>query len=184
MAAGKYDCLVIRCAKAGDDAIGAHADVGWLLAVRAPVPEQEPAGALAEDFTGLMPFVVAVVPFEEVGIDRRGLTESSERASARRTLKRTREDPVKRNALKTLAEPSRFAFALFRQRNVGAASMLAACAPFGFAMADEIDARKHGDSDPASSPQTGAEDPNILPVQDHLGNERSQTDGENDAEFG
>ena len=69
MAARKHDRAVIGRAKASDDAIGAGADVGWLLAIRASVAEQEPAGAVREDFAALAAFVVAVVPFEEVGIE-------------------------------------------------------------------------------------------------------------------
>jgi hypothetical protein len=40
--------------------------------------------------------------------------------------------------------------------------MLAARAPFGFAMADKIDTGKHGDSNPRLRRQWGAEDGNIL----------------------
>src|SRR5580658_2738142 len=148
MAAGKHDRLVIRCAKAANDAIGAGADLRWLLAVRAPVAEQEPAGSVRKDFAGLATLVVAVVPFEQVGIKLGGVAEPSERTGASRTLKGTGENPIKLKSLKTLVEPSGLAFALFRERNICASSMLAACAPFGFAMADEIDARKHGDSNP------------------------------------
>jgi hypothetical protein len=94
MAAGKHDRLVIRCAKAPDDAIGAGADLGRLLAVRAPVAEQEPAGSLAEDFAGLAPLVVAVVPFEQVRIGLGGVAESGECAGAGCTLKGTGENPI------------------------------------------------------------------------------------------
>src|ERR1700722_13302615 len=149
MAAGKHDRRVIGCAKAGDDTIGASAHIGWLLAVRAPVAKQEPARAVGQDFAALAPFVVAVVPFKQVRIDLGGVPKPSECASARRTLKRACENPVKTNALEALAEASRFAFALFGERNISAPGMLAACAPFGFAVADEIDVRKHGDSNPA-----------------------------------
>src|ERR1700678_2070623 len=105
MAAGKHNRLVIRCAKAPNDAIGAGADLAWLLAVRAPVSEQEPAGSVRKDFAGLAPLVVAVVPFEQVGIDLGGVAEPGERAGAGRTLKGTGENPVKLKSLKALVEP-------------------------------------------------------------------------------
>src|ERR1700677_122515 len=148
MAAGKHDRLVIRCAKTPDDAIRAGPDLAWLLAVRAPVAEQEPAGSVRKDFAGLAPLVVAVVPFEQVRIGLGGVAESSQCAGASRALKGTGENPIKLEPLKTLVEPSGLAFALCRERNIRASRMLAACAPFGFAVADEIDARKHGDSNP------------------------------------
>ena len=163
MAAGKHDRLVIRCAKAPNDAIGAGADLAWLLAVRAPVAEQAPAGAVGEDLAALAPLVVAVVPFEQVGIKLGGVAEPSECAGASRTLKGTGENPIKLKSLKTLVEPSGLAFALLRERNIRASRMLAACAPFGFAMANEIDARKHGDSNPRLRRQWGAEDGSVLP---------------------
>src|ERR1700677_2485175 len=162
MAAGKHNRLVIRCAKAPDDAIGARADIRRLLAVRASVAEQEPAGPAGEDFAGLAPLVVAVIPFEQVGIDLGGVAEPGECAGAGRPLKGTGEDPIKLEPPKTLVEPSRLAFALFREGNIRASRMLAARAPFGFAMADKIDTGKHGDSNPRLRRQWGAEDGNIL----------------------
>src|SRR4029077_5827672 len=116
-----------------------------------------------KDFAGRATLVVAVVPFEQVGINFGGVAEPSEGAGASRTLKGTGENPIKLESLKALVEPSGLAFALFRERNIGASRMLAACAPFGFAMADEIDARKHGDSNPRLRRQWGAEDGNSLP---------------------
>ena len=89
MAAGKHDRLVISCAKAAYDAIGAGADLRWLLTVRAPVAEQEPAGSVRKDFAGLATLLVAVVPFEQVGIKFGGVAEPSECAGASRTLKGT-----------------------------------------------------------------------------------------------
>src|ERR1700733_16332018 len=126
MTAGKYDRLVIRCAKATNDAVGSGADIGWLLAVRASVAEEEPAGSLAEDFAALAPLVVAVIPFEQVGIELGGVAEPGERASAGRTLKGTGENPVKLQPLKALMELPGFAFPLFREGNVRASRMLAA----------------------------------------------------------
>src|ERR1700722_18933299 len=152
MPAGKHDRLIIRRAQAANDAIGAGADLGWLLTVRAPVAEQEPAGSVGEDFAALAPLVVAVIPFEQVRIKLGGIAEPSERASASRTLKGTGENPIKLESLEALVEPSGFAFALFGEGNVGTPRMLAACAPFGFAVTDEIDARKHVDSKSATSP--------------------------------
>ena len=64
-------------------------------------------------------------------------------------------EPVKAEALEALAEPTRLALVLLRERKVGAPRVLAACALCGFAMADKIDARQHGDStrDFASAPR-------------------------------
>src|ERR1700729_2901051 len=126
MAAGKHDRLVINRAKAANHAISARADIGWLLAVWAPVAEQEPAGPVGEDFAALAPLVIAVVPFEQVRIKLGGVTEPSECAGASRTLKGTGESPIKLESLKALVEPSCFAFALFGEGNVRTPRMLAA----------------------------------------------------------
>src|SRR5690242_16104891 len=72
MAAGKHDREGFGRAQAGDDPVGARADVGGLLAVRAAVAEQEPAWALGQDFAGLAAFVVAVVPFNKIRINLGG----------------------------------------------------------------------------------------------------------------
>ena len=55
-------------------------------------------------------------------------------------------EPVKADALEALAEPTRLALLLLRERKVGAPGVLAARALCGFAMADTIDVRQHGDS--------------------------------------
>src|ERR1700733_8508389 len=124
MAAGKHDHLVIRCARADKAPIGEGADRGWLLTVRAPVAEQEPAGSVGEDFAALAPLVVAVVPFEQIRIKLGGVAEPSECAGASRTLKGTGENPIKLESLKALVEPSCFAFALFGEGNVRTPRML------------------------------------------------------------
>ena len=53
-------------------------------------------------------------------------------------------EPVKADAFAALAEPTRLAL-LLRERKAGAPDVLAARALCGFAMADKIDARQHGD---------------------------------------
>src|SRR5271170_2615271 len=146
MAARKQDRAVIRRAKASDNAIGSRPDVCWLLAIRASVAKQEPAGTIGQDLARLPSFVVAVVPLQEVGIDLGSLAEPGQRAGARRALKRAREDFVKRETRKAPLERARLALALFRQRNVGAPGVPAACAPFRFAVSDESDTRQHDDS--------------------------------------
>src|SRR5579864_2641299 len=148
MAARKHDRRGLGRAQAGDDPIGAGAYVGRLLAIRAAVAEQEPAGALGHDFAGLAAFVVAVVPFEKVRIDLGPRAESSKLAGAPGARERAREHPVERCALKALPQAPRPALAFRAQRNVGAAGVPAAGAPFRFAVADEGDAGQHGGSIP------------------------------------
>jgi hypothetical protein len=126
MPAGKDDGLIIRRSQTGDHVISARADIGRLLAVRAPVAEQEPAGPLAQDFAAFAPLLVAVIPFEQVGIKLGDVAEPSERASAGGPLKRTGENPVKLEPLEALVESPSFAFALFREGDVRASRMLAA----------------------------------------------------------
>src|SRR5690242_5329145 len=137
MAAGKHDRGGFGRAQAGDDPVRAGANVGGLLAVRAAVVEQEPAGALGQDLAGLAAFVVAVAPFNKIRIDLGGVAEPGEVAGAPRALERAREDPVERLALEALPQAPRLALAFLAERNIGAAGVPAACAPFRFAMADE-----------------------------------------------
>ena len=91
-----------------------------------PSRNRRPARALAENFAALAPFIVPIVPFEQVGVELGGFAESSEFAGAGRALQRTGEHPVELQSLETLAEPSRLALALFRERYVRASRMLAA----------------------------------------------------------
>ena len=85
-----------------------------------PSRNKSQPGRPPRGFAALAPFVVAVVPFDQVGVQLGGLAEPSQRAGARRTLKRTGEDPTKSQSLKTLAERSRFSFALLSEGNIRA----------------------------------------------------------------
>src|ERR1700690_2828571 len=66
--------------------------IAWSSAARRrPMTRSEraPAGSGRKDFAALAALVVAVVPFEQVGIKLGGVAEPSECAGASRTLKGT-----------------------------------------------------------------------------------------------
>ena len=66
---GEDEHVALDRPQAGNDAVGAGADLRHRLAARAAVAEQLPVGALLVDVGGRPAFVGAVVPLEHVGVD-------------------------------------------------------------------------------------------------------------------
>src|ERR1043166_3046935 len=83
-------------------------------------------------------FVLAVVPFDQIGIDFGRGAEAGQFARARGTLQGAREDLGKCQSGEPLPKPSGVAFATRRERQIGQPRMLARQAPRRLAVADEI----------------------------------------------
>ncbi len=75
MTVGEEEDIAGGGAQFCDDAIGAGTDVGGGFAVGGAVAEDFPAGASLVNLGGGLAFVIAVVPFDEVGV---GLGDGSE----------------------------------------------------------------------------------------------------------
>ena len=78
----------------GDDPVGAGADVGGGLAVRAAVAPERPAGAVGADVGAGPALVVAVVPFEQVVGELGAIAEAGELAGLAGAGERAAEDAV------------------------------------------------------------------------------------------
>src|SRR6266550_7584972 len=88
---------------------------------------------------GAQAFVVAVIPFHQVGIDGDAVAESCELTRAAGALERTGEDGGEGERLEANSEATCILFAPGREREIGPAGVLAREGPVGFAVAGEID---------------------------------------------
>jgi len=125
-----------------DDAIRSRAQFLEGLAAGESVAEDLPIRAFGLDLRARESLVFPVVPFHEVRVDFGSLSEAGELARARRALQRAGEDPAEFEALETLAQAPGVALPALRQRQIGAAGMLPAQRPGGFAMTCKVDGLK------------------------------------------
>ena len=94
------------------------------------------------DFGGAEAFVVAVVPFDEVGVDDGGRFEATELASVRGADERAGEDFGELETLESAGQLAGVLLASLGEGQVGEAGVLAGDAPGGLGVPGEIDDRK------------------------------------------
>ena len=85
------------------------------------------------------PSYSAIIPFGEIGIDLGGIAEAGELGGPPRALRRAGQYLNEVRSAQPLAEGAGLPFAVFGQRQVGAAGMLAGEGPGGFAVPRQID---------------------------------------------
>ena len=118
-----------------DRAIGPPADRARLLAPRAAIPPQVPPGVLLADLRSREPLVLAVVPLAQVLADLGPVAEAGELARLAGPPQRAHQHERESHPASAGREPARSR--PFRSGQVGAARVLAAEAPLGFAVANE-----------------------------------------------
>src|SRR5262249_17372880 len=121
------------------DPVGPGADLIGILAPGATVAEQVPAGALLADVGRGPPLVLAIIPFEQVGLRLGPVAKAGQFAGAPGALGRAAKDPVGREALEPFAEALRIALAARGEGDIGAAGVLSGDRPFGLAVTSEVD---------------------------------------------
>ena len=86
VAAREYEYIAGCSSNPCDDAIGTRAGVGGRFATRTAVAKQLPARALLQNFRRASAFVAPVIPFDEVAVLDRRITEAGELAGVFRPL--------------------------------------------------------------------------------------------------
>ena len=107
------------------------------LTSRTPVVENHPVGRAGMDLFRRQSFVLAVAPFDEIGIHDRVRRQSCELAGAAGALERTGQHERESFARKHRREQAGDAFSVICERQIGRARMLAAQAPHSLAMPDK-----------------------------------------------
>ena len=137
MAVREDQDIAVRGADPGEHAVGPCADLFDGLAVRPRPGPDRPARVVVADVRGQATLECAVVPFPQVRVDDRGLTEARQLCRFRRARHRAGEDEPEGGAGQPPAEGERLFATGLGQRDVGAAGVTAKTRPFGLAVADE-----------------------------------------------
>jgi len=126
-------------AQASDEPIGALGNLRGRLTAGTTVPKDVPARSSLANVGGALPFVIAIVPFAEVGLDLRRRREPDQLASSPRALPRTDQYTRKLDRPQPGSEFSRLVFAFRGQRNIRATGVLAGERPCGSPVSNEIE---------------------------------------------
>jgi len=139
VAAGKEEGVAVDGAEAGNDAVGTGSDGFDGLAVGGPVAEELPVWILGANLLATKAFVVAVVPFNKVGIDVGDGRETGEGTGAAGALKGAGPDGFELNAGEAGAEFRGVEFTLRGEEEIGEAGVLGGEGPGGFSVPGEVD---------------------------------------------
>ena len=121
----------------------ARADVGHGFAVRATIIEQIPGRAFGSNLRRPSTFVVAVIPLDQICIDRGDSAEAGEFARSPCALKRTGEYVAKAHGAKTSAQRSGVILTARCQGDVRAAGVLMRDRPGSLAVANQAYVRQN-----------------------------------------
>src|SRR6185436_11403189 len=135
MAAGKEQRSVIERSEAGNDPVSAGAHLRHRFTTRTAVAEELPARTPLENLSRRQAVVIAVVPFDQVGIDLCHGAEAGQFAGAFGPLQRAGEDVCEGPTAQMLAEPAGLAFAALGEWDVGQAGVPSRFRPSGLAVA-------------------------------------------------
>ena len=117
-----------------DDAIRSRADLIESFSAGEAIAKQFPIRTLRLDFRGGESFVIAIIPFDEVGVDFGCLTEAGKLARAPRPKQRTGKHFAELLIFEPLAELAGIALTAWGERQVRQPCVLAAQCPGGFAV--------------------------------------------------
>ena len=136
MAVGEERDIARHGQRAGDGSAGAGGHLGGGFAVGHAVRPQRPRRAAGLDLRRGEPFVIAVIPLAEVGIDQR-VWVAGKTAGFAGALQRGYQDESELASLQVAAQGGGFLAAGRGEGNIGAAGVAERTAPLGFAMADQ-----------------------------------------------
>ena len=130
--------VAISRANFGNHAINAGRSLLRRFAPGTAIVKNRPTRSCELNLFGREPLVFAVVPFPQVWLYSGRLSKSRQLAGFARSLERTAQDQSKFLPRQHRPQQSRGFSPLLGKRHIGDAGMFAAAAPFGFAVADQI----------------------------------------------
>src|SRR5262245_63077343 len=140
VAMGEESNVARRGANPGDDAVDPRPDLVRALAARTAVPEDRPPRSLQMDLLGRESLVLTVVPFLQVGLERRAPAEARELTGLARSTEGARQDELERLLGQNRTQTPRERPTVLGERNIGRSGVLPAQAPLSFTVADHEDA--------------------------------------------
>jgi hypothetical protein len=139
MSAGKNQDFALQRPKPRYDPIGALGDLQDGLAAGAPVAEELPLRALSMDLCECPPFVMTVIPLDQVPVERCEAAKAGEFTGSERPPERTREHVIELQVFESGAERASLFLAMGCERKIGKPGVLARDTPSGLSVPHEID---------------------------------------------
>jgi len=139
MSAGKNQDPALQRPKPRHDPIGPLGDLRDGLAARAPVAEELPLRAVSMDLCECPPFVITVIPLDQVPVERCEAAKAGELTGSERPPERTREHVIELQVFEPGAERASLFLAMGREREIGKSGVLARDTPSRLSVPHEID---------------------------------------------
>jgi hypothetical protein len=121
----KEENIALNRAQPTHYAVGPGPDLIRRFSSRAAVAEQLPVGAILENLDGTATLILAVVPFQQIAIDRGLGPEAGQLAGPGGALQGTGEDQSEPQPLQPLSETAGVTLTTIGQGQVGQSRMLA-----------------------------------------------------------
>src|SRR5262245_29221654 len=144
VAMGEESNVARRGVNPGDDLVYSRPDLVRALAARTAVPEDHPPRSLQMDLLGGESLVITVVPFLQVGLERRARAEARQLTGFPRSTEGARQDELERLLDQNWTQTPRERPTVLGERNIGRSGVLPAQAPLSFTVADHEDALRAG----------------------------------------
>jgi hypothetical protein len=139
MSAGKNQDIPLERPKPRHDLIGPLGDLQDGLAAGAPVAEELPLRALSMDICKCPPFVMAVIPLDQLPVERCEAGKAGELTGSERPPERTREHVIELQVFESGAERASLLLTVRRECKIGKPGVLARDTPSGLSVPHEID---------------------------------------------
>src|SRR5262245_44781186 len=111
--AREYGQVSLQGSHSADDPVGSDAHLIRGFSARATVAEQLPIRALRVDLGGAATFILAIIPFSQIGIDLGHTAEAGEFGGPPRALRRTGQYLGQERSAQPLTESAGLPFAMF-----------------------------------------------------------------------
>src|SRR5262245_7547393 len=138
MSAGEQQHVSTHSPQAAHGPVSPGDDLGRRFPSRAAVAEQLPVGALCPNIGRPPSLILAVVPFQQIGIDFGDGPKAGQFTCPAGALQGTGKDLGERQSLQALLKPGGVALAALGQRQIGQACMLAREAPRGLTVPGQV----------------------------------------------
>src|SRR5262245_20367107 len=138
MSAGEQQHVSTHSPQAAHGPVSPGDDLGRRFPSRAAVAEQLPVGALCPNLGRPPSLILAVVPFQQIGIDFGDAPKAGQFTCPAGALQGAGEDLDERQSLQTLLKPGGVALAALGQRQIGQSCVLAREAPRGLTVPGQV----------------------------------------------
>src|SRR5207245_3205216 len=138
MAVTEEEDVPVDGPQSGDHTVGTGTDRRHRLAARTAIAEEIPARTLLANVSGALPFILAVIPFLQIGVDRGLAAKARQLTRPQRSRQRARQDPGEYHPHEPLRQAPGIELTARGERDVGPAGVLTGECPGGLAVPRQV----------------------------------------------